>query len=443
MGVNLASATDSPSAMWRSLHCFLHWQPKDVDAFLAETVAPLMDGLRVAGHLSDWFFIRYFEGGPHLRIRARDADSATLQKLREALVDAVRIAPYPVQSVAEHGPVPWREHGEVCEIGYEPETERYGGEEALPVAEEVFCHSSQIALAVLARTVGRKQRLVAATDLILATAVALDLGRLDTVRWLRRAAIGWRWHRHDASLAPPMIQGPALNVASAQSVALVRRWNETVASAETGQRLRDRWAQQIKAARVRLEPGSPVSRERWLGVWDSQLHMLLNRLGVVPDEERSLYWFIAASLLAPQGTADYFADDTAAVDRRYLEASNFVRSRMESQQPREKGPRPQHRLPIKPPVALPSEAPIATPLAEVLANRITGRGDFSGPVSAADLGTLLWSAYAGSGPDATGRPGLPYPSAGANYITRLRLMAWAVKGLAPGQYEVDPATRSL
>ncbi|HEX5597938.1 MAG TPA: SagB/ThcOx family dehydrogenase, partial [Micromonosporaceae bacterium] len=47
------------------------------------------------------------------------------------------------------------------------------------------------------------------------------------------------------------------------------------------------------------------------------------------------------------------------------------------------------------------------------------------------------------GPDATGRPGLPYPSAGANYITRLRLMAWAVKGLAPGQYEVDPATRSL
>lgn len=446
MGVNLDQAAADSRTVWRSLHCFLHWRPEHIDSFLTETVAPLMAGLQDAGHLTDWFFIRYSEGGPHLRIRVRDADPATVRKLQEALAEAVRTSPYPIWSLPEHDPATRHAHGEVREIAYEPETERYGGPEALPVAEEIFCRSSQIAIAVVGRTVGREQRLVAAADLVLATAVALDLDRLDTVRWLRRAAIAWRWHRDDTSLAPPMVQNAALTVAARQSAALVRRWDEIAASADTGRRLRDRWAQQIRQARARLEPGSPVSRERWLQVWSSQLHMLLNRLGVLPDEERSLYWFIAASLLAPQGPTDFFADHTEAVDRRYLEASNFARSRIEWQQPRKVPAAAQapSRLSARPPVALPSRAPISVPLDRALAARTSGRGDLGGSVSITELGTLLWSAYAGpTVPDAGGPPRRPYPSAGASYVTRLRLIVWAVDGLSPGQYEVDQTRRAL
>ena len=73
----------------------------------------------------------------------------------------------------------------MCEAVYEPETERYGGAAALPVAEEVFCRSSRIAAAVVGRTDGPAQRLAAAMDFVLVTAVSLDLDPLDTVRWLR------------------------------------------------------------------------------------------------------------------------------------------------------------------------------------------------------------------------------------------------------------------
>ncbi|HEX6969545.1 MAG TPA: thiopeptide-type bacteriocin biosynthesis protein [Micromonosporaceae bacterium] len=445
MGVKTDPATEETRTGWRSLHCFVHWRPEHVDAFLTGTVAPLMDGLREAGHLRDWFFIRYSEGGPHLRIRARDADTATVRKLREALVEAVRTSAYPLWSLPESGAVR-HEHGEVCELPYEPETERYGGPEALPVAEDVFCESSRIAIAVVARTAGRAQRLVAAADLVLATAIALDLDRLDTVRWLRRAAIAWRWHRDSTTLAPPMVQNAALSAATGQAAALVRRWDEIAASAGTGRRLRDRWAQQVRTARARLEPDSRVSRERWLQVWSSQLHMLLNRIGVLPDEERSLYWFIAASLLAPQGPTDFFADHTEAVDRRYLEASNFARSRIEWQQPRKapRAARTPYRLSARPPVALPSAPPIGGSLAEALTGRASGRGDLGGSVNAADLAALLWSGYAGAAvPDSDGPPRRPYPSAGASYVTRLRLVVWSVDGLAPGQYEVDETNRTL
>ncbi|MFF5209778.1 thiopeptide-type bacteriocin biosynthesis protein [Streptosporangium sp. NPDC000396] len=446
-GPAMAVTPVAPATTWGSLYCFLHWRPEHVDAFLTGTLAPLMDGLREAGRIADWFFIHYAEQGPHLRIRARDADPATVEELQQRLGEAVRAAPYPVQPWADASTTTWRGHGEVCEVAYEPETERYGGAAALPVAEEVFCESSRIAVAVIAATPRHEHRLTAAIDFVLATAIALDLDMLDTIRWLRFGSISWRWHPDSTTLSPSMIQGPALDAAAAQSATVVRRWHDIHASAASGARLRDRWAACVRAARTRLEADDTVDRGRWLQVWASQLHMLLNRLGVLPDEERCLDWFIAAALRAPDGTTDYFADDTGALDRRYLEASSFAVSRITWQQPRDVPPakRRARYLPAGPAVALPTGGPIDMPLGSALARRTTGRGDLGGPVTAADLGTMLWTAYASlpQDGDPTGHPRRPYPSAGAQYVARLRLIVRNIEGLAPGQYDLDQETRTL
>lgn len=437
-------------ASWSSLHCFVYWSSEDTDTFLTTTLAPLMETLRTSGRIEEWFFIRYAENGHHLRIRARGAAPTTRAALHRQLTEAVRDAPHQVDKKLEltyrqaaGEPDAFHGHGEVCEAIYEAETERYGGPAALAVAEDVFCRSSRIAAAAVAHTPGPAHRLTAATDFVLATAVALDLGPLDTVRWLRRSVISWRWHRESTVLAPAKIQSSALDAAAAQSAAVVRRWETTRESSGSGARLRDQWAACVRAARVRLETDETVDRERWLQVWSSQLHMLLNRMGVLPDEERSLCWFIASSLLAPEGTTDFFADHPGAVDRRYLDASSFAPDRMEWQQPRDVSPTPRAPSP-RPTVALTAGQPPSMSLIEAMTHRRSARGDLGGPTHAHELGTLLWTAYVGqAGPDAQGYHPRPYPSAGAKYVARLRTVVFDVHGLRPGVYDLDPSTRTL
>ncbi|MEZ0090966.1 thiopeptide-type bacteriocin biosynthesis protein [Streptacidiphilus sp. EB129] len=447
----------SRARTWSSMHCFLYWRPQDTDAFVTATLTPLMDALHATGRIEEWFFIRYVENGPHLRIRARGADLATTRDLHEQLAEAVRSAPYPVDDRIEQAhrrtaddPRALRIHGEVCGAAYEPETERYGGPAAMPIAEDVFCQSSRIAAAAVQRTPEPAQRLSAATDFILATAVALDLDALDTARWLRRGVISWRGHSGTTTPAPMTVQGPALDAAAAQSAAIVRRWHDIGASRVSGTRLRDQWTACITAARSQLEAcdaGEAVGRERWLQVWASQLHMLLNRMGVLPVEERSLCWFIASSLLAPDGTTDFFADHPGAVDRRYLDASNFAPGRLEWQRPRDV-PRVAQRSRRRPAagsrVALTGAEPPGMPLGEAMNRRVCARGDLGAPTSAEELGTLLWSAHAGhASPDSRGHVSRPYPSAGAKYVARLRLIVREVAGLSPGLYELEPETRTL
>lgn len=440
---------------WTGLYCYAYWRPAHTDAFITGTLAPLMEALRGGGQIQEWFFVRYRENGPHLRIRVQGAGPATVRELRARLTEAVRSAPYPADGRVEQAhrraagdPRTLRGHGEVCEAVYEPETGRYGGSAAaLAIAEEVFCRSSRIAAAVVGRTTGPARRLSAAMDFVLVTALSLGLGPLDTVRWLRRGVIGWRSLSDGAGAAPMTVGGSALDAAAAQSGAVVRRWRELQEPPASGTRLRDQWAACVTAARARLEADETVDRAAWLQVWLSQLHMLLNRLGVLPEEERSLCWFVASSLLAPEGATDYFADHPAAVDRRYLDASNFVPGRMEWQQPRrapQDAKRPRRTPGAGPPVALPAGDPPRMPLGGAMARRASGHGDLGGPVTAQELGALLWPAYAGhAAPGADGRAPRPYPSAGGQYVARLRLVVRDVAGLAPGLYELQPETRTL
>ncbi|MYT25707.1 hypothetical protein GTW69_36490, partial [Streptomyces sp. SID7760] len=83
----------------------------------------------------DWFFIRYHEGGPHLRIRFRGAGSGG-DAARDAAALAAELALAAAGTTPATGTWPGR-HGEVRVVAYEPETERYGGPPALPVAEEL------------------------------------------------------------------------------------------------------------------------------------------------------------------------------------------------------------------------------------------------------------------------------------------------------------------
>lgn len=412
---------------WTSLHVRLSWTTEHVDAFIADTLAPALAEHRAAGRIADWFFLRYWSTGPHLRIRLRDATTDLTAQLRHLVSDAG----FPEQSLdperfyASLGTSgdDWLPHGDVREVPYEPEVHRYGGPQALPVAEQVFCRSTDVAVAVLraARTPGAK--ISAAVELVMATTIALKMDRLAAASWLRTLASGWR-QGHEPSTPPTLHSHVAARKLHEQRAAdLSARWDR-LESHSTGAVAF--WMDQVR-------PDLPTY------VWASQLHMLLNRLGIGPDEERTVCWLVAQTAGSPNGVTPFHQDGASAPDRRYLEASKFL-SGVEEQGPR-KGVVPS-RPPVLPwheVVTLPPASAPSGSLADALSDRHTSRGEqLTGPLSAGQLATLLWTAQ-GALPG--GRR--PYPSAGALHTARLRLIAWQVSDLAPGVYDVDETRRVL
>src|SRR5205823_576763 len=90
---------------------------------------------------------------------------------------------------------------------------------------------------------------------------------------------------------------------------------------------------------------------------------------------------------------------------------------------------PQAHWPTRPAVELPAPGPVDATLTEALRARHTSR-DLTGPLSAQQLSSLLWTAQSPTGSHH------PYPSAGARYCARIRPVASNVRaGLIGGFYD--------
>lgn len=398
--------------LWTSLHCFLHWTGEQNDAFLTRAAGPLLNRLRADGLLEDWFFIRYGEGGPHVRIRARAVtDPEGLRRSLASLIGGTDLPP-------GEG---WTPHGTVAEIAYEPETERYGGSEAIEVAEEVFCRSSEIVLEALSGSAA--SRMNTALPLMYATALGLGLDERAGAAWLRRHAASWRLAAGTPTLPPGVPLARAEAMLDRQRERLLAVLAATRTLVREGEGPAARWAGTVTLADAELAERG-VAPGRRLAVWASQLHMLCNRLGVQPDEERALCWVLAGALAPESG-----------LDQRYLEDSKYPPGRLP-----ELGDDDRDETPSDHPgwrattVPLPAGPALDMPLGRALRERRSCR-DYAGPVAAATLGTLLRETF--GGPE---RPGdwatRNFPSAGSKYAARLRLIAWSVDGLEPGTYSV-------
>ncbi|MER7755339.1 thiopeptide-type bacteriocin biosynthesis protein [Kitasatospora sp. NPDC097643] len=438
---------------WHSLHLALPLTGQDADTFVTDELAPLFDD---STDDPDWFFIRYGEGGPHLRIRFHGPHADDR---------APALAAELTRRAARHTPLdgPWApRHGEVTAVPYQPETERYGGPALLPIAEEVFVHSTRTAVQALRAAPDRAHRLPLALDFAHTTVHALGLDEFAGARWLRRHAASWRWVTEFEPLPGAAVHAKVNTVFAQQRNGLARRaraLREALDAGTAAPWLTD-WARQVTAAAARMRAAAPdtapdtapatAEAERLAWVWASQLHMLFNRLGVSPDEERAVCRLAARTLLETDEPFTFFPADHRAPDYQYLERSKFQIGRVEDTTLRDVPPRP---APQERPgdLPLPADPLPALTLADTLRARHSTRGPLTGPLTAATLGGVLWHAVAKS--HTTTRPladgttrtqhHRPYPSAGALYSVRVRLAALAVDGLPAGTYQCLPERRTL
>lgn len=200
---------------WRAWHVFIA-DRANTDRFLLEVVAPEIARLATVQQLDRWFFIRYWENGPHIRLRVDGADDQTFLALGSHLRQhAPEYAASDVSADTRFDPaakfdgwhadpsaVPWFGQGEVHEIAYEPELRRYGGPNGLQVAEALFGLSSETAIRVVGATAGDFARTeTIALHLTVATLMAVTPDYAARIDFLDRMAASWRGFAPDAMVA--------------------------------------------------------------------------------------------------------------------------------------------------------------------------------------------------------------------------------------------------
>src|SRR5262245_20871429 len=102
-----------------------------MDSALIRLVGPAVEAFTARSWINCFFFLRYHEGGPHLRLRFSLQRGAQRGDVAAALLEMLEATKCELRLV---------------EGTYEPEVQKYGGLEAIKHAERHFFASSRLAL---------------------------------------------------------------------------------------------------------------------------------------------------------------------------------------------------------------------------------------------------------------------------------------------------------
>jgi thiopeptide-type bacteriocin biosynthesis protein len=239
-----------------------------LDRVVLEVVAPARRDALAAG-ADRWFFIRYIDrGGPHVRLRVR-GDTDVINQIYTQWNETLRAR---MQFAGDPRPVPGADP-EVLYAPYEPELAKYGGPVGTGIAETAFQASSESTLQLVALSPTWDTRRALTAHL---------MRRLSgCVAGLSPAGF-WNFHHTfwtSAGVRLSATEGSQHSITDEQ----LRATDEDLPLHAALPALIDRLAEATATAIERaLSRGVRVSAAHLLL---HHLHMTVNRLGVLPEEE--------------------------------------------------------------------------------------------------------------------------------------------------------------
>lgn len=161
--------------MWYALHGYIH-DFKAIDDYLQHRFPAV-----IQNDMERFFFIRYWLGGPHIRLRFEAAEKdypvikarfeqSIASYLETHDIQLIDYDNYYQKTMLENEAIQetyWCPNGSVEAFTYHPEYERYGGREGMTKSEKVFYRSSQMAL--ILNKLSFAKRIMAGLDLIFLT----------------------------------------------------------------------------------------------------------------------------------------------------------------------------------------------------------------------------------------------------------------------------------
>jgi thiopeptide-type bacteriocin biosynthesis protein len=293
---------------WVSAHIFYH---EPLDPLLTGLVGPLVDELAAAGLVEDYFFLRYWDGGNHLRLRllpvaGGEAGKDAVRRLVEKRATAF-LRDRPAADLLAQGKYEYSEYAAwaaqlenlteylpraypnntVAFIRYQREYERYT-HAAIEAVERHFVESSRIALRLLRAGLSAGRRDTAAFSILLLSWLCAGIGGEHLARTV--AAFG---RRRDAE------QRFARQAGTLGQLALRMRARAAQGAHGTGGGALDAWLHSVTRLRDTLG-STPLMPS----IIDTCAHLAGNRLGVTLPEEGYLRYLAARTLIedpAPEG----------------------------------------------------------------------------------------------------------------------------------------------
>lgn len=151
---------------WKSLYIYCH--SLDAQELLMIALEPTLNKMT-----DNWFFIKYWRGGPHLRLRFLDSRIEIKDEIENVITsffeenkvynigrdEYYKNISFDGEEEDEEA-LPWFESGTWFYEDYIPETERYGDGKLLEISENIFYYSSQLALEIFKNVRGINKRIV-------------------------------------------------------------------------------------------------------------------------------------------------------------------------------------------------------------------------------------------------------------------------------------------
>ena len=192
----------APASEW--LYAKIYGSPRVLDRILVEAVQPAIRELQPSGLAKHWFFIRYLDQQPHLRVRLHGPPQRMRNEAWRKLERALR---------------PYLDRGDIWTVQldtYEREVERYGGHGAIEAAERFFTADSDLTVALIEldpdRAEDLREHFAVASIHALLTDIGFDrAARLTWTRTVRNSLLA------DLGLAPDTLIGLGRRFRTAKS----------------------------------------------------------------------------------------------------------------------------------------------------------------------------------------------------------------------------------
>ncbi|WP_410171077.1 lantibiotic dehydratase C-terminal domain-containing protein [Corynebacterium marambiense] len=235
-----------------------------------------------------WFYIRYWESGPHLRLRlflpvfkieealtlVQDRASVWLVGHNPGYANGGEHYTLIARALASREgykrlPKPWQPHGRIWKEEYEPEIAKYGTGVSLYAYERHFCESSALVADALRQKPTTTQKLSLATMLLLSTWTRRRLGPT----WQSYDQLVGRWRSSDPLdlRSPPRVSLPLI----------ADLWDRVQEGDNPWTRV---WRKSLDHLENTLNT-EEISVEQYSSGMDICNHLLFNRLGLTLEQE--------------------------------------------------------------------------------------------------------------------------------------------------------------
>ncbi|MTI29395.1 lantibiotic dehydratase C-terminal domain-containing protein, partial [Xanthovirga aplysinae] len=167
------------------------------EEFLVKAVKPFVEEVISNGFAEQYFFIRYWEKGPHIRLRFKGNKVVLQTKLKPYLEQF--FSTYYYEYPSQRDKDIWGKsqdlfpNNSIKFVEYEPEIARYGGEVGLFISEKHFEDSSRVVLSVLneSESWNYEKALGVAIQMHLAFAYGLGLNIGDVIQFFQINFENW------------------------------------------------------------------------------------------------------------------------------------------------------------------------------------------------------------------------------------------------------------